>query len=38
MDVLEDITFEVEPGEKIGICGRTGRYSSSTFVTYEFTG
>lgn len=29
MDVLEDITFDVEPGQKIGICGRTGRYLSS---------
>lgn len=36
MDVLEDITFEVEPGQKVGICGRTGRYFSSTLLAYEF--
>ncbi|KAL3703762.1 hypothetical protein TMatcc_009451 [Talaromyces marneffei ATCC 18224] len=29
IDVLEDITFDVEAGQKIGICGRTGSGKSS---------
>ena len=24
---LEDITMMIKPGQKVGICGRTGRYS-----------
>lgn len=31
--VLKDITFDIKPGEKIGICGRTGSGKSSLIAT-----
>jgi ABC-type multidrug transport system fused ATPase/permease subunit len=26
--VLHDINLHIRPGEKVGICGKTGRYDS----------
>ncbi len=32
IQALNDVSFKIEPGEKIGICGRTGSGKSSLFM------
>jgi ATP-binding cassette subfamily C (CFTR/MRP) protein 1 len=31
--VLNDVSFDVKPGEKVGVCGRTGSGKSSLMLT-----